>query len=113
VVAKHFLSGRAGGEYGIANHPGFVDLACTHALATDRMSGFEMLGLVEGLASKGQWVILVFHEIDGARLTVGNYDFHLLVDYLHRRSGEIWTAPVVEVARKIAAYQEGLAKKGP
>ncbi|MSS70258.1 MAG: hypothetical protein EXS64_02090 [Candidatus Latescibacteria bacterium] len=105
VIAKHFLSGRGGGEYGIANHPGRVDLACTHGLATDRMSGFEMIGLVEALAAQGQWVILVFHDIDGSRLTVGHYEFNLLLDYLHRRSGEVWTAPVAQVAAKIAGYQ--------
>ena len=109
VIARHFLSGRGGGEYGIANPPELVDLACTHGLATDRMSGFEMIGLVEALATQGQWVILVFHDIDGSRLSVGNYDFGLLLDYLHRRSGEVWTAPVAEVARKIADFQAGQA----
>ena len=102
VVARHFLSGRAGGEYGIGNLPDLVDLACTHGLATDRMSGFEMIGLVEALATVGQWVILVFHDIDGPRLTVGGYDFNLLLEYLQRRSNEIWTAPVTEVAARIA-----------
>jgi len=103
VVARHFLCGRAGGEYGIANQPDLVDLACVHGLATDRMSGFEMVGLVESLACSGQWVVLAFHDIDGPRLTVGAYDFGLLLEYLHRRSGEVWTAPVCEVAEKIAS----------
>ena len=105
VVAKHCISGRAGGEYGFGNSPDVIDLACAQALATDRMSGFEMLGLVEGLATQGQWVILVFHDIDGARLTVGGHDFKMFVEYLDRRSNEIWTAPSVEVAEKIANYQ--------
>ena len=110
VVARHFICGRAGGEYGIANIPHLVDLACVHGLATDRMSGFEMIGLVEALASKGQWVILTFHDIDGSRLTVGAYDFNLLLDYLQRRSDAIWTAPIAEVAEKIAAAQDGQRK---
>jgi hypothetical protein len=106
VVAKHCISGRAGGEYGFGNWPSLVDLACAQALATDRMSGFEMLGLVEGLATQGQWVILVFHDIDGSRLTVGGHDFEMLLEYLDRRSDEIWTAPSVEVAEKIVEYQK-------
>ncbi|KPL01892.1 MAG: hypothetical protein AMK75_03585 [Planctomycetes bacterium SM23_65] len=105
VVAKHFLAGRGGGEYGFANHPRVADLACLASTSVTRMSGFEMIGLVEGLACRGLWVILVFHEIDGPRLTVGSYDFQTLLDYLKRRSEEIWAAPVAAVAGKIAEAQ--------
>jgi len=103
VIAKHFLAGRSAGEYGFANHPGVVDLAGVWGISVERMSGFEMIGLVEELTSKGLWVILIFHEIDGERLTVGSYDFKMLLNYLHRKKELIWTAPVVEVARKIAS----------
>lgn len=102
VVAKHFLAARAAGEYGFGNYPNVIDLACVWGSATVRMSGFEMIGLVEELTARGQWVVLVFHEIDGARLTVGSHDFKMLLDYVHRRSDEIWTAPFVEIAKKIA-----------
>ena len=105
VIARHFLCGRARGEYGFANYPACVDLACVSGIPAERMSGYEMIGLVEELTSNGRWVILVFHEISGSRLTVGSYDFKMLLDYLHRRSREIWTAPVVEVAGKIAHFQ--------
>lgn len=105
IIAKHFLAGRAVGEYGFANHPQVVDLSCVSGLATERMSGFEMIGLVEELTFKGLWVVLIFHEIDGSRLTVGSHDFHMLLDYLKRRQDQIWTAPVVEVAKRIAAFQ--------
>ena len=108
VVAKHFLAGRAGGEYGFANQPATVDLACFWGQPTERMSCFEMIGLVEELTAQGQWVALVFHEIDGRRLTVGSYDYLTLLDFLQRKRETIWTAPVVEVAEKIAAYQESL-----
>jgi hypothetical protein len=69
------------------------------------MSGFEMIGLAEELTAAGRWVIFVFHEIDGARLTVGGYDFGLLLNYLNRKRERIWTAPVAEVARRIAQVQ--------
>jgi len=45
--------------------------------------------------------ILIFHEIDGQRLTVGSYDFEMLLKYLNRKSEIIWTAPVVQAAKKI------------
>ncbi len=105
VVARHFLAGRGAGEYGFGNHPQVVDLACVWGLPVERMSGFEMIGLIDELASKGQWVVLVFHQIDGRRLTVGSHDFDMLLDYLLRRQDEVWTAPVVEVAERIAAFQ--------
>ena len=105
VVAKHFLAGRAGCEYGQANHPAVIDLACVWGHPTERMAGPEMIGLVEQLASCGRWLILIFHEIDGARLTVGSHEFNMLLDYLHRRHEDIWTAPIAHVARKIADFR--------
>ncbi len=105
LIAKHFLAGRARGEYGFANHPGVVDLSCVWGLATERMSGFEMIGLVEELTFKGLWVVLAFHEIDGRRLTVGSHDFCMLLDYLEREKDRIWTAPIVEVAKKIVTFR--------
>jgi peptidoglycan-N-acetylglucosamine deacetylase len=107
LIAKHFLAGRGGGEYGFANNPARIDLACIASIPTERMSGFEMIGLVEQLTYEGRWVVLVFHEINGSRLTVGSYEFDMLLDYLQRKAGEIWTAPVVEVAARIAANQAG------
>jgi hypothetical protein len=107
VVAKHFVAGRVGAEYGFANHPGAVDLAASWGLAVERMSGFEMIGLVEELTAQGGWVILVFHAIDRGRLSVSSSDFGMLLNHLKRRSDQIWTAPIVEVAARIADFQLG------
>lgn len=103
IIARHFLAGRTAGEYGFANHPGILDLPCVWGISMERMSEFEMIGLVEELTNHGLWIILIFHEIDGARLTVGSYDFGMLLDYLHRKTDLICTAPVFDVARKIRA----------
>jgi len=103
IIARHFLAGRSSGEYGFANHPGIVDLACVWGVSVERMSGFELIGLVEELTHRGLWLILIFHEIDGERLTNGSYDFRMLLQYLHRKRESIWTAPVVEVAKKISS----------
>jgi hypothetical protein len=105
IIAKHFLAGRIAGEYGFANNPYVVDLSFIWGLSVERMSGYEMIGLVEELTSRGLWVIIVFHEIDGSRLTNGSYDFKMLLQYLKRKSDQIWIAPIVEIARKIAEYQ--------
>lgn len=105
VVARHFLAGRTVGEYGFGNSPALVDLACVWGLSVERMSGFEMIGLVEELTARGQWVVLVFHEIDGQRLTVGSHDFRQFLGYLRRRDKEVWTAPLFAVAKRIAEFQ--------
>jgi len=80
-----------------------VDLSCVWGISVERMSGFELIGLVEELTHRGLWLILIFHEIDGERLTNGSYDFKMLLHYLHRKREMIWTAPVVEVAKKIVS----------
>jgi hypothetical protein len=107
VVAEHFLAGRIGGEYGFGNHPFHCDTACLWGLPVERMSGYEMIGLVEELVWKHRWVILIFHEVDGKRLSVQSFDFEMLLDYLERRKGDIWIATVREVADKIHKWQNG------
>jgi hypothetical protein len=105
LVARHFLAGRVWGEYGFGNDPALVDLSCAWSQSVERMSGHEMIGLVEEMTARGQWAILVFHEIDGSRLTVASHDFRMLLRHLRRRAADIWTAPLNVVAVKIAANQ--------
>jgi len=105
VIAKHFLCGRRWGEFGFGNHPFVVDLAHVWATPTERMTAAEMIGLVEMVAARGRWLIFAFHELNGSRLTVGDYEFERLLKHLKRREKDIWTAPVVDVADKIAALQ--------
>ena len=101
VVARHFLAGRGLSEYGFGNQPGYFDLASAGGIRVDRMSGFEMIGLVEELTTRGQWIILVFHDIDGGVLSVAGDDYRMLLRYLNRRQHDIWTAPVAEVAQRL------------
>jgi len=107
LVARHFLAARGKGEYGFANIPDVVDLALVAGTDVQRKSGFEMIGLVEELTGRGLWVVLVFHEIDGPAQSVNSADFGRLLAYLRRRSKDIWTAPLVEVAERVAARRRG------
>lgn len=115
LVARHFLAGRAGGEYGFGNRPGAVDLACFWAQPAERMSAFEMIGLAEELTHRGQWVVFVFHAIDGSRLSVAGEDFTALLDFLARRRDRhqgdgIRTDTVAAIAGDIAAHQDRLTR---
>ncbi|MFH1568489.1 MAG: polysaccharide deacetylase family protein [Gemmatimonadota bacterium] len=115
VVARHFLAGRAGGEYGFANQPAAVDLACFWGQPAERMGAFEMIGLAEELTHRGQWVAFVFHAISGHNLSVAGADFLALLDFLARRrdaappSG-IRTDTVRAIAADIAAHQRRRAE---
>jgi peptidoglycan-N-acetylglucosamine deacetylase len=106
VVARHFVAGRGAGEKGFANSPAQVDLAYVWGLDTTRMSGFEMIGLADALTASGQWVVFVFHGIAEGGLAVSQYDFDRLLDFLARRRDTIWTAPLVDVARKIGEVRK-------
>jgi len=109
LVARRFFAARTGGEFGFANIPSVCDLHFLHSNDVSGCSGFELIGLVEQFAGRGQWVILGFHEIDGPRLSVSTYDFRMLLDHLQRRSDTIWTAPIGQVAQKVALYQQRLS----
>lgn len=107
VIAKHFLAGRAGGEIGLANHPKGVDLSAVFGTAVENFTPWEMIGLIEELAiEQHKWLVLVFHTIDGNCLPVSKKYFMQLLRYLDRRRSEIWTAPFVDVALKVAQWQD-------
>ncbi len=102
LVAKHFLAGRGWGEYGFGNTPEYTDLANVWGIRTDRMGAFEMIGLVEELTARNKWVVLIFHDISGDRITVARDDYLMLCDYLARKKEEILVAPMAHVARRVA-----------
>ena len=56
-------------------------------------------------ASKGQWLILAFHGINAGHLPVADHDFRILCDFLAAKRDEIWTAPVIEVAKRIVDWR--------
>ena len=102
LIEKHFVAGRGGSEYGFGNIPEKIDLACAGGFACERMSAFEMIGLVEELAvGQHHWVMLIFHDISGDRLTTSEYDFRLLCEYIARRKDALWCDTVAAVARRI------------
>jgi len=104
IVAKHFVAGRGGApNRGACINPSACDLSYLEASPAELMRGYEMIGLVERAAARGRWVIFVFHGVGEGWLPVTEPDFQELCDHLHRHRGRLWTAPVAEVARHIAA----------
>lgn len=104
VVTRHCVAGRARGEH--ANDPGRCDLFALWSWACERMSGAEMVGLVERAASQGRWAILTFHGVQEGHLPVGDGDLAELCAHLAAHRSRIWTAPVATVAQRVHAWQQ-------
>jgi hypothetical protein len=103
VIARHFLAGRAGGEIGFGNRPGMLDSAALIGTPVERLTASEVIALIERLALTGQWLILVYHDIDGEVLSVRQSDYVPVLDYLARNRDRVLTAPVVDVASTLRA----------
>jgi peptidoglycan/xylan/chitin deacetylase (PgdA/CDA1 family) len=104
VVARHFVAGRGLGDR--ANDPNFCDLHYLWSLPCERMTGANMIGLVERTAAEGRWAILTFHGIHQGHLPIADVDLQELVTYLARNSERLWTAPISEVTQTIMQWRD-------
>jgi len=105
IVAKHFVAGRAIGEYGFANTPLNCDLHHLASHNAEHCRGTELIGLVRKAVKYGRWIIFAFHSIEGGRLGIAQYEFAELLDYLQDEQDRVWTAPVAEVAGYLTAVR--------
>ena len=103
-IARTFAAARAWGELSgtLANDPAHCDLHHLSSYPVERQSGATMVGLAESATVRGRWAVFTFHGIHEGSLSIGLDDLVELLEYLHRRSGEIWTAPVREVAAHVS-----------
>ncbi len=98
VIAKHFIAGRAQGEYGFSNSPHNCDLACLASQPIEQMRGEEIVGIMDHNLVRGRWLILTMHQIAGARLGTAPSEFERMLEWLARERERVWVAPVAEVA---------------
>lgn len=110
LVAQHFVAGRGRGEWG-HNHPATCDLAYLYSWNVELMNGPLLVGLAQQAISKGRWVIFTIHGIEEGHLPLAEVAFRELCSFLRDRGSEIWTAPVVEVARQVKAWREAEATR--
>lgn len=101
VVARLFVAGRGGGEYGFFNHPYHIDLAHVHAQTCQQFTAPHMIGLCERAAAQGRWCVLCFHGLTTGRLGTPLGEFTELLDHLVAHRERLWTAPVVTVAQHL------------
>lgn len=105
VVAKHCVAGRGRGER--ANDPRYCDLFYLWSFPCERMTGAQMVGLVEHAILEGRWAILTFHGVHEGHLSIGEGDLAELCAHLERNRHRVWSAPVATVAQRVAQWQNG------
>ena len=103
IIAKHFIAARGRGEY--ANYPLTCSMTYLWSYPVEHMSGAAMIQLIERSRSLGQWCILAFHGIEIGGLMVYKKDFLEVCDYLARDRGDIWIAPIIDIARRIIDWR--------
>ncbi len=108
LIARLFIAGRGRGEFG-HNDPATCDLAYLFSWNVEHMTGPTLVGLAEQAAELGRWVIFTIHDVGDGSLPLSEVAFRALCRHLARRRNEIWTAPVVEVARQIIMWREASA----
>jgi peptidoglycan/xylan/chitin deacetylase (PgdA/CDA1 family) len=106
LIARHFIAGRGGGEYG-HNHPATCDLAYLFSWPVEYKTGHTLVGMAEQAAALGRWSIFTIHGIDEGHLPLSEAAFRELCRHLARSRESLWVAPVIEVARQIMAWRQG------
>lgn len=103
VVLKHCIAGRGKGER--SNDPRYCDLGHLWSWPCERMSGPNMIGLVEQALTQGRWAVLTFHGIHEGHLAVSDADFTELCRHLEANRERIWTAPLATIAAHVQEQQ--------
>ncbi|PTQ98078.1 peptidoglycan/xylan/chitin deacetylase (PgdA/CDA1 family) [Mucilaginibacter yixingensis] len=88
--------------------PGEVDLDNINAYAINGETGEELIAMVNEALQKHSLLVFMFHGVGGGHeLNVSLQAHSQLLHYLRAHRKEIWVAPMIEVAQRIAAYQKG------
>jgi peptidoglycan-N-acetylglucosamine deacetylase len=103
LVARHFIAGRTKGE--VPNHPASCTLHHLASYPAERSWGATLVGLAERAATQGRWTIFTFHGVNQGHLTVSEVDLKELCVHLQRHRDRLWTAPVIQVARRIMDWR--------
>ncbi|GAA4497552.1 polysaccharide deacetylase family protein [Hymenobacter ginsengisoli] len=88
-----------------------VDLTNVDCYSINGQDGKYMLDLVQQAQQSHTLLVFLFHGVGGGHsLNVDLAAHRQLLHYLKAHEREIYVAPMVEVADKIRAYQQGLAE---
>ena len=100
LVAERFAAGRGGGELSTSfNAPATTDIHCLNSWKCERKNASELIGIVERTIRCGAYSVLTFHGINEGHLAIFLPDFLELINFLHEERNNVWTAPLLEVAK--------------
>jgi peptidoglycan/xylan/chitin deacetylase (PgdA/CDA1 family) len=86
---------------------GQVNLNRVNCYAMNGQTGDEMIALVKQAQQSKTLLVFLFHGVGGGHsLNVSLAAHSKLLHYLKAHQSDIWIAPMVDVASKIAAYQK-------
>lgn len=84
-----------------------VDLFKIYAFSDTGRTANDLINLVKSAKEKNALIVLLFHGVGGGHaLNISLSEHNKLMDYLKTNEGDIWIAPMVEVAEYIKLYQE-------
>lgn len=102
-IAKHFLAASSGGEISEPyNDPRFCDLHKLLAIKADGRSADDVIAHIERCTGKGRWGIVVYHGVGEGHLAIPKEELAVILAHLADKRDTIWTAPVANVAARIA-----------
>ena len=83
-----------------------VDLYNMDSYAIVESSGEEMIEMVKKAVETKSLLIFLFHGVGGEHAMDVSLSAHKeLLEYLKQRESEIWTAPLIDVAKNVKEYQ--------
>ena len=105
VIAKHFIAGRASGEYGFSNSPHNCDLACLASQPIEHMRGEQIVGIMDRNLVRGRWLILrCTRRLPGAAPRHRPHRVRANAPGL-TAIANVWVASVAEVAAHLRRVQ--------
>jgi peptidoglycan/xylan/chitin deacetylase (PgdA/CDA1 family) len=102
IIARRYLAGR-GYRSDVMNDPALCDLARLEATHIDGFDGAALAEMVDAAVAEGRWLVVVAHEVgESGPLSLSADALDALCQKVANR-GDIWVAPVIDVARHLQA----------
>lgn len=112
LIAKHFVAGRGPFNETVVT-PERLDYRALGHFGTDGRTFAEIQPWIDEAIERGGWTVIMTHGVgEGTHgLFIADAEHEKMLAYLAARKAEVWTAPVVDVAKHLKA--EGYGGEGP
>lgn len=106
LIAQRFLAAR-GEHTKKAVQPSQANLFNLGTYDIDGYSATQVIELIDTAFQFNQWVIFTMHGVGASthRLFIETHELEIITAYLARQRLQVWTAPLIDVARYISHYR--------